>query len=294
MMQHDLLAGRERLEPGESLPFLAFRFPTCREELLTRHLRHRRAVGPRLVNRVHHVGELELFGEHGHGTMRQAAAKKSRVGLRGEHHDDASGRGQRADERDRHDVTEVEVEEHDGAPQPAHQRRQVLQLERRRNGDVAVVTAQEVGHGLGEDAMIVDDHDGCSARLPHGLINLDDDNAPLRRPEWTMVGRRRVLFAVEPLLYESALSDLVRSADVDVFSHRSPDALPGSYDVAIVTGDLPAGVAVDVEIRLPAAEHGTGEMTLRSRGGSRTIPVHGLGHILAAIKRVLDPDRHER
>jgi hypothetical protein len=97
--------------------------------------------------------------------------------------------------------------------------------------------------------------------------------------------RPRLLLVVQPAVYEAGLWHLLARADIDqiVCSHGDDGVVEGSYDVTVVTGDVPDGVDTQTVIRLPATESGTGDLTVTTGGESRTVPVGDVREILEAI-----------
>ncbi len=109
------------------------------------------------------------------------------------------------------------------------------------------------------------------------------------------MGRRsRVLLVVRPVLYETALLGILRRADIDdvLSSAELEGDISGTYDVAVVTGDVPDGVASKVTIHLPGNESGKGDIIVENHSGSRTSPLIRLRQVfeaLAARRRRRDP-----
>jgi hypothetical protein len=105
--------------------------------------------------------------------------------------------------------------------------------------------------------------------------------------------RPRLLLVVQPAVYEAGLSYLLAKAGVDhvVCSHGDHGAFEGSYDVTVVTGRVPDGVDTQTVIRLPATESGTGDLTVTTRGESRTVTVADVRQIFAAIDDAIPSDR---
>ncbi len=104
------------------------------------------------------------------------------------------------------------------------------------------------------------------------------------------MGRRpRVLLVVQPVLYESALLAILRRADIDdvLSSSELEGDIDGRYDAAVVTGDVPRGVASEVTIHLPSSESGTGDITVRDQHGSRTSGLFSLRQIFEALDTAL-------
>lgn len=94
-----------------------------------------------------------------------------------------------------------------------------------------------------------------------------------------------MLLAVEPALYETALSFLLEEADVDdviSFAERDGD-VSGRYDVAVVSTGLPPQVDSDVVIYLPDTDSGAGELRVETAKGSRTIRIEGPREIFEVI-----------
>lgn len=102
-----------------------------------------------------------------------------------------------------------------------------------------------------------------------------------------MCRRPRVLFVVQPALFETALVDILRRANIDdVVSAAELDGdIRGSYDIAVVTGDVPDGVTSEVTIQLPQNESGTGDITVRDHSGSRTSRLISLRQVFDALDR---------
>ena len=90
---------------------------------------------------------------------------------------------------------------------------------------------------------------------------------------------------MQPPVYEAGLSCLLAKTDVYqiVCSHGDHGAVEGSYDVTVVTGDVPSGVDTQTLIQLPATESGTGALTVTTRGESRTVTVADVREIFEAI-----------
>jgi hypothetical protein len=110
----------------------------------------------------------------------------------------------------------------------------------------------------------------------------------------TRSGRaQRLLIAVEPRLFADALARALRTdyeiVIADVSTPPSSSAEPAHFDVAITSGDLPAGVSVERLLRLPAESSGTGLGTLRTGAVERPVAVGGLSAIVAALGDPLQP-----
>jgi hypothetical protein len=105
--------------------------------------------------------------------------------------------------------------------------------------------------------------------------------------------RPRLLLVVKPAVYEAGLSYLLAKADVDqiVCSRGDDAAVEGSYDVTVVTGDLPNGVDTETVIRLPVTESGTGELTVTTGGESRTVMVGDVRQIFEVIDDAMPSER---
>ena len=101
-----------------------------------------------------------------------------------------------------------------------------------------------------------------------------------------VLGRRRVVVAVEPRLLADALARALERTDVDVVIHLdSRDVHVGTaeFDLALVSGDtLPDGVGADVVVYLPDGV--TGDAVVQRQGDRRTARVGGL----AALDRLID------
>ena len=98
--------------------------------------------------------------------------------------------------------------------------------------------------------------------------------------------RPRVLLAVEPLLLEGALFELLEKAGVDdvVTMGDDPAAdLSGHYDAAVVTLTLPDGLDADLVIELPDAGGNSGEGRVVRAGAAQPVAIGSATEIISLL-----------
>lgn len=105
---------------------------------------------------------------------------------------------------------------------------------------------------------------------------------------------RRLLIAVEPRLLGDALARVLDAEyDVVVVDPSTPppaDANPLHFDAAVVSGEqVPTGTSVELLLRLPTGNTGTGLGTLRSDAGERRVAVGGLAAIADVLRDGVEP-----
>ena len=100
---------------------------------------------------------------------------------------------------------------------------------------------------------------------------------------------RRLLVAVSPRLLGDTLARALATAtsfEVVVYTEdgvAAPGDANGAFDLAVVSGDLPQGVTVDIVLSLPDTPTGAGIGRVRSGLSERDIVVDDIG----AIQRVI-------
>jgi hypothetical protein len=108
--------------------------------------------------------------------------------------------------------------------------------------------------------------------------------------------RRRILLAVEPGLLQGALSKLLsaRGGDevVQIARARMKELNDSySYDVAIVSDDLPTAVHADVVITLPDTRGSGGMGTVRRGGVVQDVSILGAERIVELLEKYAPTDR---
>ena len=101
--------------------------------------------------------------------------------------------------------------------------------------------------------------------------------------------RTRLLLAISPQLLADALARALASdGSLDVVVHAeggTPGAIEASsYDIGVVTSDLPGGVRVRVVIQLPATPSGSGVGRVRTGLSEREVPITGI----LSIRELID------
>lgn len=101
--------------------------------------------------------------------------------------------------------------------------------------------------------------------------------------------RRRLLIAVSPRLLGDTLARTLATGGGFEVVHYSPEDIDNpsmtgtTFDVGVVTGDLPAGVSVGVLVRLPETPTGAGIGRIRTSLGERDVLIEDI----AAIRRMM-------
>ena len=98
---------------------------------------------------------------------------------------------------------------------------------------------------------------------------------------------RRILLAVEPGVLEGALAKLLSAGfdDEVVQAGRSRLALGGRYDAAVVSDQLPEGVAADVVITLPDTRGSGGTGTVRSGEVVTDVGIAGAERVVELLEQ---------
>lgn len=100
--------------------------------------------------------------------------------------------------------------------------------------------------------------------------------------------RVRVVVAVSPPMLADVLSKVLGRPDLDVVVH--PERRGGRtrrFDLAVVTGDLPEGLAADIVIRLPEDTGPTGLGAVETPEGGGVVRLRGLPDLVDLLDSVL-------
>ena len=99
---------------------------------------------------------------------------------------------------------------------------------------------------------------------------------------------RRILLAVEPGVLEGALAKLLSAGfddDVVQAGRSRLNAPGGRYDAAVISDQLPHGVAADVVITLPDTRGSGGTGTVRRGEVSKDVGIGGAERVVELLEQ---------